>query len=110
MSALFTGRLLRSKDTLSIYSAVFSYKFQFSTFPTLCQPSKRAGNPNRGESALRRTGLHNPVGMSAEPLPVPVLDPKRRSQIIVDKDHGLWGFFNKERTALSTPEQDAACG
>lgn len=71
---------------------------------------KRDGNPHRGVSALRRTGLRFPVGMSKEPLPVPVLDPTKRSKITVDDKHGLWGFFNAKRTSLSTPEEDAACG
>lgn len=72
--------------------------------------SKRQGNPERGVSALRRTGLRRSVGMSKEPLPVPVLDPKKRTKVNVDENHGLWGFFNAKRTALSTPEEDAACG
>ncbi|CAD6585636.1 MAG: 54S ribosomal protein L4 mitochondrial [Alectoria sarmentosa] len=48
--------------------------------------------------------------MSKQPLPQPVLDPKKRSKIEVDKNHGLWGFFNEKRKALSTPEEDAAKG
>ena len=71
---------------------------------------KRDGNPHRGESALRRTGLRYPNGMSKQPLPQPVLDPNKRSKIEVDKNHGLWGFFNEKRKALSTPEEDAAKG
>ena len=76
----------------------------FSTTATLSVRAnrKRDGNPHRGESALRRTGLRYPNGMSKQPLPQPVLDPKKRSPIIVDENHGLWGFFNKNRTALST--------
>lgn len=70
---------------------------------------KRDGNPHRGESALRRTGLRYPNGMSKQPLPQPVLDPKKRSKIEVDKNHGLWGFFNQGK-ALSTPKEDAAKG
>lgn len=81
----------------------------FST-STLLKTRKRDGNPNRGVSGLRRTGLRYPVGMSKEPLPVPVLDPKKRSKFTVDDNHGLWGFFNAKRTSLSTPEEDAACG
>lgn len=48
--------------------------------------------------------------MSFQPLPKPVLDPKRRSKIQVDPNHGLWGFFNRERKALSTPDEDNAHG
>lgn len=48
--------------------------------------------------------------MSSEPLPQPVLDPKRRSKVQVDPDHGLWGFFNREKQALTKPEEDHAHG
>jgi large subunit ribosomal protein L47 len=107
-----TTRLLaQCKDAPPAFLVpVFSYQSYFSTSSSLRERRKRDGNPNRGVSALRRTGLRYPVGMSKEPLPVPVLDPKRRSKVVVDEEHGLWGFFNKDRTALSTPEQDAACG
>ena len=78
----------------------------FSTTPTLSVRAnkKRDGNPHRGESALRRTGLRYPNGMSRQPLPQPVLDPKKRTKIEVDPNHGLWGFFNRNRKALSSPE------
>lgn len=82
---------------------------KFSTSASL-HVRKRDGNTNRGVSALRGTGLRYPVSMSKEPLPVPVLDPKRRSKITVDENHGLWGFFNNDRKALSTPEEENACG
>ena len=82
---------------------------QFSTSASRCLRT-RDNNKNRGVSALRRTGLKYPVSMSAEPLPQPVLDPKKRSKIKVDENHGLYGFFNKGRTALSTPEEDYAFG
>ena len=67
-------------------------------------------NKERGVSALRRTGLKYPVSMSKEPLPQPVLDPEKRSKVKVDEDHGLWGFFNEKRQALSTPIEDMAFG
>lgn len=79
----------------------------FSTSPPQCGKSRRDGNRNRGVSALRRTGLRHRVGMSLYPLPKPVL---HKSKPHVDENHGLWGFFNKDRTALSTPEQDNAHG
>ena len=87
----------------------------FSTAANLCARHKayrkrRDGNPNRGVSALRRTGLRYPVGMSKEPLPQPVLDPKRRSKVQGDPNHGLWGFFNSEKVALTTPKEDRAHG
>ena len=48
--------------------------------------------------------------MAKEPLPQPVLDPARRSKVKVDPNHGLWGFFNKDKRSLTTPEQEAAHG
>ena len=45
-----------------------------------------------------------------EPLPQPVLDPKKRSKSEVDPNHGLYGFFNGERDALVTPKDDVAHG
>lgn len=77
----------------------------FSTTATLSVRAnkKRDGNPHRGESALRRTGLRYPMGMSKQPLPQPV---KKTTKIKGDPDHGLWGFFNKKRTALSTRSED----
>ena len=71
---------------------------------------KRDGNPHRGESALRRTGINYPTGMSMQPLPQPVLDPNRRSKIEVDPNHGLWGFFNKKKEALTLPDKDSEFG
>ena len=44
------------------------------------------------------------------PLPQPVLDPERRSKVETDPDHGLWGFFNRDKQALSTPIEDNAHG
>lgn len=43
--------------------------------------------------------------MSKEPLPEPVLDPKKRSKIAVDENHGLWDFFNKDRKPYGTLQE-----
>lgn len=86
---------------------------QFSTSAPLMKRrkmQKRDSNPNRGVSALRRTGLRHPVSMSKVPLPQPVLDPAKRSKPTVDESHGLWGFFNEQRTTLSTPDEDVQHG
>lgn len=95
---------------LACPSASNNHKSHFSTSTPSCDRRRRDNNPDRGVSALRRTGLRHPVGMSKEPLPQPVLDPKKRSKVTVDEKHGLWGFFNKDRTSLSTPEEDNAHG
>ena len=70
---------------------------------------KRDSNPERGVSALRRTGLRHPVSMSKVPLPEPVLDTSK-TKIEGTINHGLWGFFNAQRTVLSTPDEDDAFG
>ena len=85
-------------------------KSLFSSSAPISQRKRRDGNPNRGVSALRRTGLRYPVSMSKEPLPEPVLDPKKRSKIPVDENHGLWGFFNKDKKPYGTSEEYASHG
>ena len=84
----------------------------FSTTATLSarHKQKHSGNPHRGESALRRTGIKHPIGLFKHPLPQPVLDPAKRSKIKVDPNHGLWGFFNKDRKALTDPGTDMSRG
>ncbi|KAI4131054.1 MAG: hypothetical protein LQ347_003135 [Umbilicaria vellea] len=93
----------------------FATKTQFSTsaanqYPRKAVRKKRDSNPERGVSALRRTGLRHSVAMGKKPLPQPILDPSKRSKVQVDDNHGLWGFFNKGKTVLSTPEEDQAHG
>ncbi|TVY29529.1 54S ribosomal protein, mitochondrial [Lachnellula hyalina] len=70
----------------------------------------RDNNPLRGVSTQRHTGLRQPVSISKAPLPKPVLDPKKRSQAQVDKDHGLWEFFHSRDKPMNTPEEDNAHG
>lgn len=55
---------------------------------------------------MRRTGLNKRQVLSVSPsdMPKPVLDPAARSKVQVDPEHGLWGFFNPERTMFATPE------
>lgn len=95
---------------LAYTSKAANQQSHFSTTAQCYGGRKRDGNRYRGVSALRRTGLRYPVSMSKEPLPQPVLDPRKRSKITIDKNHGLWGFFNQDRTSLSTPLQDDAFG
>ncbi|KAF2835241.1 MRP-L47-domain-containing protein [Patellaria atrata CBS 101060] len=79
----------------------------FSTSPRQYYP--RDQNRNRGVSVIRRTGPRNRQTLSVrdDPLPTPV---KRKTNIEVDANHGLWQFFNKERRVMATPEEDAAHG
>ena len=85
-------------------------KSQFSSSSPVWQRKRRDNNPNRGVSALRRTGLRYPVGMSKEPLPEPVLDPAKRSKIAVDENHGLWAFFNPDKKPYGTPKEYSSHG
>ena len=92
-----------------------NYPAQRNAFSTTTPVSNRKkkrvdGNPHRGESALRRTGPKTFLEMSKMPLPQPVLNPERRSKVETDPDHGLWGFFNRDKQALSTPTADNAHG
>ena len=84
---------------------------QSSTFSTSqCHSYPRDRNPNRGVSALRGTGLRQPVSVSKFPLPEPQLDRTKKTPQAVDPNHGLWGFFGAEKKALSTPEEEYAHG
>ena len=86
-------------------------QLQLCTFSTSSARSyPRDRNRDRGVSAIRRTGLRQPLSVSKYPLPKPVLDPAKRSKPTGDADHGLWGFFNDEKTALATPKDDFAHG
>ena len=75
---------------------------------------QRRHNPDRGVSALRRSGLGRPLSISEilrkEGLPQPVLDPKRRSKVQVDPDHALYGFFNNDKELLTKLVDEAAHG
>jgi large subunit ribosomal protein L47 len=84
-----------------------------SSFSTTSPASaRRDGNPNRGVSALRRTGLRRRQTLSVKPedLPKPVTDSKQRSQVDVDPNHGLWGFFNRDKYPFATPDYDDSHG
>ena len=59
---------------------------------------------------MRRTGPKIFLGMSRMPLPQPVVNPERRSKVETDPDHGLWGFFNRDKQALNKPTEDNAHG
>ena len=74
--------------------------------------ARQDGNKKRGVSALRRTGLRKRQTLSVDPakLPRPVLDPAMRSKVVVDDDHGLWQFFNPERTPFATPDYNISHG
>lgn len=89
------------------------FQVQSSSFTTSSPAyARRDRNRDRGVSALRRTGPRRRQTLSAkvEDLPKPVLDAEARSTVEVDPDHGLWQFFNRERTPFATPESDDSHG
>jgi large subunit ribosomal protein L47 len=67
-------------------------------------------NRERGVSTVRRTGPRQPLSVSKNPLPKPVLDPTMRSKVNVDPDHGLWEFFHSKEKPMNTPEEDSEHG
>ena len=83
----------------------------FSTTPS---PQKRAvhreKNKSRGVSAIRRTGPRVPLPIAKYELPRPVLDPPARKEFKTNPNHGLWGFFNADKTAMLSPEEELAHG
>jgi len=86
-------------------------KTQTSLFSTSSPTSyPRDYNRERGVSTVRRTGPRQPLSVSKEPLPTPVLDPKKRSQAVVDPNHGLYEFFHSKDKSISTPEEDNSHG
>ena len=87
------------------------YAQQQSTFSTSAKSSyPRDMNRERGVSTVRRTGVRQELSVSKEPLPVPVLDSKKRGKVAVDEDHGLWDFFHSKTKPMNTPEEDYAHG
>ncbi|KAF2092317.1 MRP-L47-domain-containing protein, partial [Saccharata proteae CBS 121410] len=84
----------------------------FSTSQPQCA-KRRDGNPNRGVSAVRRTGLNKRQTLSVlkEKLPQPVHpdDLPDELKIETDPNHGLWGFF-KDKKLLTTPKEEFAFG
>ncbi|KAK6341774.1 54S ribosomal protein L4 mitochondrial [Orbilia blumenaviensis] len=65
-------------------------------------------NRSRGASALRRQPYPGRVSLQylGDDLPQPVTDPSKHTEVVTSPNHGLWGFFNKERVSIPTPEED----
>ncbi|KAL4797060.1 mitochondrial 39-S ribosomal protein L47 (MRP-L47)-domain-containing protein [Aspergillus venezuelensis] len=80
---------------------------QTSNFSSTAPVADR--NKIRGVSAIHRTGPRYKLGASKYPLPKPVSPEDMKKRQATPK-HGLWAFFPKDRTALSTPEYDSAHG
>jgi large subunit ribosomal protein L47 len=63
-------------------------------------------------SAIRSRGPIWSKVKSIKPhqLPVPVMEPSKRASVETSEHHGLWGFFNKNREALTEPKELNAHG
>jgi len=77
--------------------------------------SNRDKNKERGVSAIRSTGPRKPLysiqkAIKERGLPQPVLNSERLKEFKTKPDHGLWGFFNEEKLALLSPEEEGAHG
>lgn len=61
---------------------------------------------------MRHTGprRRQTLSVKKEDLPKPVLSRKLKTPVKGDPQHGLWGFFNKDRRLIATPEEDLAHG
>lgn len=86
-------------------------KAQATLFSTSSPASfPRDMNRERGVSTVRRTGPRQPLSVSNDPLPVPVLDASKRSKVEVDENHGLYDFFHSKEKPMNTPEENNAHG
>ena len=112
MASTSTCRLLRPTLAPSQADAVLSFlvpsirRARFSTSPAL---QKKDNNSNRGLSAVRRTGLRARQTLSVrqkdfenQQLPTPV---KIEAEVVGTQDHGLWDFFHKSQSLLTTPRE-----
>lgn len=117
MASTSTCRLLRPSLASSQSGAVLSFLVpsircaRFSTSPAL---QKKDNNSNRGVSAVRRTGLRARQTLSVrqkdfenQQLPTPV---EVEEKVVGTQDHGLWDFFHKNQSLLTTPQELANHG
>src|ERR1700742_3328209 len=81
----------------------------FSTSAPQSYPRTHRGNKRRGMSAMRGTGLGPWIKLSVKPEDV---EAPRQIEIQPEEspEHGLWNFFNPQRTILSTPVEESRHG
>ncbi|KAJ0417115.1 MRP-L47-domain-containing protein [Aspergillus carlsbadensis] len=89
--------------------SVQSSNFSSTAATTKNYTKDRDLNKSRGVSAIHRTGPRFRLGVSKYPLPTPVA-PEKLEKRDATPNHGLWGFFPPDHTALSTPSYDVAHG
>ncbi|KAI9041038.1 mitochondrial 54S ribosomal protein uL29m [Aspergillus affinis] len=93
----------------SLHFSLTRSAVQSSNFSTTPVAAGRDLSKSRGVSAIHRSGPRFKLGVSKYPLPKPV-SPETLDKRHPTPDHGLWGFFPKDRLPLSTPEYDNAHG
>jgi len=99
-----------ARNTTQSSSATSSRPFTSTPSAQSYRKRSREKNKKRGVSAIRGTGPRVPLSISKYPLPRPVRDSERRKEFQTNPDHGLWGFFDKTRSSMLSPEDEAAHG
>ncbi|KAJ9302145.1 hypothetical protein DTO271G3_1011 [Paecilomyces variotii] len=92
----------------SLHFSIIRSPTQSSSFSSTAAAAGKDLSKSRGVSAIHRTGPKHPLGVSKYPLPKPVLSARQARD--PTPNHGLWGFFPKDKQALSSPEYDIAHG
>jgi large subunit ribosomal protein L47 len=107
--SLFTSTFRAQPSCLRPHTPSRARPFSATSSPQ-ARPVRREKNKSRGVSAIRRTGPRVPSPIAKYELPQPVRDPPARKEFKTNPDHGLWGFFNSDKTAMSSPEEELAHG
>jgi hypothetical protein len=66
------------------------------------------GNIRRGMSAMRGKGIPPWIKLSVTEADLKTprkIRPDTEAEGVIDYEHGLWGFFNKEQTLLTPPKK-----
>lgn len=82
----------------------------FSTSPASSTRRTTGPNKQRGVSAIRSKPPKHKTEVYKYDLPKPVDDPQLRALFKMNKNHGLWGFFNEKRQPLTSPGLESAHG
>lgn len=63
---------------------------------------------------MRSTGTRYPLSVEKHykelPRPVPLSEHVEMDEVKTDPDHGLYGFFNEQRTTITSGQEEAAYG
>ncbi|KAJ0167689.1 54S ribosomal protein L4, mitochondrial [Colletotrichum tanaceti] len=107
-------RVLRLQETRQWLPATLTTAAQsrsaeacFSTSAVQSVRKTRDSNRLRGVSTMKRTGPREPLSVSWETLPKPA---NYKPEVVVDPNHGLWGFFYGKNKLMQTPKEDQSHG